>query len=88
MHDVKGYYSSYMIHSRREGIFQGINISDDLKNNILEHNMYVESGSFIESYQMAGCALGEMILKFESMDEMLHKMDNMDLYCKVLLDGN
>jgi biotin carboxylase len=88
MHDVKGYYSSYMIHSRREGIFQRINISDDLKNNILEHNMYVEIGSFIESYQMAGCALGEMILKFESMDEMLHKMDNMDLYCNVLLNGD
>jgi biotin carboxylase len=88
MHDVKGYYSSYMIHSKREGLFQGISMSDDLKNNILEHNMYAEPGSFIESYQMAGCACGEIILKFESMDEMLNKMDNMDIYCKVLLNGD
>jgi biotin carboxylase len=88
MHDVKGYYSSYMIHSKKDGVYRGVKISDELKGNIIEENIYVEPGSFIESYQMAGYALGEMILKFESMDEMLHKMDNMDLYCKVLVDGN
>ena len=88
MSEVDGYYSSYMIHSKHDGIYRRLKISDELKNNILEQNMYIELGTPVQAFHMAGFAFGEMILKFATMDEMLDKMDNMDKYLGVVLEKN
>lgn len=87
MFDVKGCFSSYMIHSKTDGIFKELKMSEELKKNILEYNVYIEFGDSVNAFNMAGAAFGEMILKFSSMDEMLFKMDNMDSYLEIILDN-
>lgn len=86
MADTKGYWSCFMIHSKSSGILNGINISQELKNNIVEFDMLSNIGDTVLSFDNSGGTIGTMILKFSSMDEMLYKMDNMDKYIKVSID--
>lgn len=85
MVSAKGYHASYMIHSKTGGSYGGLEVKDSLKGNILEHHMYIQPGEQVEAFNMAGHAIGEMILKFDSEGEMLEKMDHMEKYMQVKL---
>lgn len=87
MKKVEGFYSAYMIHALKNGKFKGVWYSDDIKKNILELKLYVDKGANVDKFVNSSNALGAIILQFDSEQEMLEKMDNMDKYFKVeLLD--
>lgn len=88
MSDIKGFWSCYMIHSLKDGILKDVWLDKDFEsNNIVEFDMHYTTGDKITSFTGSNGTLGTMILKFESMDEMLNKMDNMDNYIKVEVQG-
>ncbi|MCH9853539.1 MAG: ATP-grasp domain-containing protein [Alphaproteobacteria bacterium] len=78
--ETDGFYSCYMIHSQKEGIFKGEYIHSDFQNNILEKNLFVEIDAHIDVFNGSNGTLGTLILKFDSQAEMLEKMDNMANY--------
>lgn len=80
------FIASYIIHSKKDGILKKINISDEIKHNILEYDMISKEGDAVIKFNGSNGTLGTMILKFDSMEEMLHKMDNMDDYVKVVVE--
>ena len=83
--ETKGFYSCYMIHSQKEGIFKGEYIDSNFQNNILEKNLFVEIGENIDAFNGSNGTLGTLILKFESEEEMLERMDNMADYYHLLV---
>lgn len=84
MVDVKGYWSSYIIHSKRNGILDSLIISERLKkNNIVQFHMQYKKGDKINAFNGSNGTLGTMILRFSSSNEMLEKMNNMDSYIDV-----
>jgi len=85
MQESRGYYSSYMLHSLKDGKFKDIYYSDEIKNNIIEENIFVKKGDIINKFNGSHNTLGTMIMRFDTQEEMLEKMDNMNRYLKVLL---
>jgi biotin carboxylase len=87
MVEPRGYWSCYMIHSKKAGVFQKV-IYDKFfeERNIVENNLFCKKGDPIDSFNGSNGTLGTMILKFDTMDEMLEKMDHMDKYINVILD--
>jgi len=86
MVEPKGFWSCYMIHNEKPGIMQNLWIDESFeKNNIVEFDMIYNIGDKIPSFTGSNGTLGTMILKFESMDEMLTKMDNMSKWVKVIV---
>jgi len=83
MKEVEGYYASYMLHSIEEGMVKEIWYSDEIKENIIEETLFVKSGDRVKKFDGSNHTLGTMIMKFNSQDEMLEKMDNMEKYLKV-----
>lgn len=86
MVDTEGYYSCFMLHSKNSGILKSVIISEELSKNIVELDILSNIGDKVESFDNSGGTIGTTILKFDSMDEMLYKMDNMDRYIKVLVE--
>lgn len=78
MKSVQGYWSSYMVHSLRTGLFKDIWLSDRIKPKIVEQDIWVQPGDEVEKYLGSNHTLGTMILKFDSMAEMLAMVDNME----------
>lgn len=86
MKPVKGFWASFMIHSKKSGILKAVDFSESFRiNNIVEFNMISKIGSYVDAFNGSNGTLGTMILKFSSCDEMLEKMDNMDKYIKVIV---
>ena len=85
MVEAKGFYSSYTLHSLEDGTIKEIWYSDDIKYNIIDEDIYCNIGQEVQKYGGSHHALGRMILKFTSQNEMLEKMDNMEKYMKVIL---
>lgn len=85
MQAPQGFYSSYMLHSINDGEVKEIWYSDEIRKNIIEENIYVKTGDKVKKFNGSNHTLGTMIMKFDSMDEMLEKMDNMEKYLKVVV---
>lgn len=83
MKEVEGYYASYMLHAIEDGMVKEIWYSDEIKENIVEENIFIEIGDEVKKFDGSNHTLGTMIMKFNSQEEMLEKMDNMEKYLKV-----
>ena len=85
MTDTDGFYSCYMLHAIEDGIVKDIWYSDEIKNNIIEENIFISIGDNVEKFNGSHQTLGTMIMKFSTQEEMLEKMDNMEKYLKVIV---
>lgn len=85
MRPTKGFYSSYMLHALEDGKVKEIWYSDEIKNNIIQETIYIKSGDEVYKFNGSHHTLGTMIMKFETQKEMLHKMDNMEQYLRVII---
>lgn len=84
-----GYWSCYMINSQNNGVFEGIEIHEELKsNNIVEYELFVKPGDPISALTGANEKLGTLILRFSSIDEMLYKMENMNKFIRVIIESS
>lgn len=86
MKNTNGFYSCYMLHSLKDGIVNDIWYSNEIKKNIIEENIFIKQGNKVNKFDGSNHTLGTMIMKFDSNDEMLEKMDNMEKYLKVTVE--
>ena len=78
MKGAVGYWSSYMVHSLQTGVYKDLWISERIKPKIIEQDIWVKPGDKVEKYLGSNYTLGTMILKFDSMAEMLEMVDSME----------
>lgn len=81
-----GFYSYLVLHSQRDGKFSCIHYSDELKSHIIEEHLYVKKGDEIHAFTGANQALGVLIMKYKSMEDMNSIIDNFETLYSVSLD--
>lgn len=87
MQEPTGYWSCYMVHTQKAGVLKRVEFSDDFKNNnLVEFDMIAHVGEEVLPFDDAKGTLGTMILKYNSKEEMLEKMDNMTKYVHVIVE--
>lgn len=74
----KGYYAYMVIHAKNDGCLESITISDELSSHIVERYDYYKYGDKVRSFRGANAAIGILIVKFSSKEEMWEYVDNMD----------
>ncbi len=81
-----GYYAYYAVHSLKDGILDRVKINEDvIKNNIVENHILVKEGDEIHAFTGANTTLGILLMRFDSMEQMLHMMDNSHEWIEVIL---
>jgi len=80
-----GFYSSYILHAKKDGKVKGIKIDDDMKHKIIQKNIITKIGSDVKKFDGSNNTLGTFILKFDSQDEMIYYLDRMTDYISVEL---
>lgn len=84
--EPKGYFSYYAVHSLKDGILDCVEIDKDvLENNIIENHIIKNCGDEIKAFTGANTTLGILLMKFDSMEQMLDMMDNSEKWIKVIL---
>ncbi|MDB5136338.1 MAG: putative carbamoyl-phosphate-synthetase [Mucilaginibacter sp.] len=79
------YYSCYTLHSQNEGYFKDVIIDESVRQNIVEQLLFIKPGDWVKSFENLGSSLGELILKYDSAEEMIEKMDSMSDRVRVVL---
>lgn len=75
---TKGFWSSYMVHSLQDGIFEKLEISERARKMIVEQNIYVSENVEVKQYSGSNDTLGMMILEYPAMSVMLDMIENME----------
>jgi biotin carboxylase len=75
--------STYMLHAEKDGRFDKVSISAGLGAEILQQTMLVDPGDEVGSFCGSHMTLGALLLKFDSVDEMVEKMDRMRDFVRV-----
>lgn len=84
MQPVRGFWSNYMVHSNESGAYNGIEFDVEFKqNNFVDYVTDTKIGQQIHKYRDAQDCVGELILKYDSAEQMNEVIENMDMYVKV-----
>lgn len=84
MAPVKGFWSNYMAHSNETGLYDGIEYDKEFgEKHLVDYVTDAQLGDPVHKYRDAQDCVGELILKYESKEEMFNIIENMDRYFKI-----
>ena len=87
MSPARGYWSNYMLHSKQTGRFKEISFDENFaKNNLVDCVTELKNGDNVHAFRDAGDALGTLILKYSSKEEMFNVIENMDQFVHIIID--
>lgn len=85
MTPAAGFWSNYMILSRKAGKFKEIRFDEKFrKRNLLDVYCTAAKGDQVSAYQNTSHSLGTILFKAESIEEMVELTDNMEKYYQVI----
>ena len=82
----KGFWAYYAVHSLKDGVLDHIAIDEQvLKNNVVENHILRQPGDQIRAFTGANTTLGILVMKFDSMEQMLDMMDHSEKWIQIVL---
>ena len=83
---IHTYVSSYVVHSLKDGIYKGTEIDDDIRDDILLFKDLTNPGDKIQRFDNAALGTGAMLIKHNSIEQMVERMDNMENHIRVVTE--
>ena len=80
-----GHWAEIILHADESGVFDHLEISSDLPAEIVEEDLWVEQGDSVESFEGANNAIGTLVLKFQSADELERAITHQHEWLKVVV---
>ena len=75
----KGYWAYYAVHSLKDGILKQVIIDPRIKeNNVVENHLIVRPGDEVHTFIGANSTLGVLVMRFDSLEQMLGMIENAD----------
>lgn len=65
-----GHWAEIILHADKNGTFSHLEISKDLPAEIIEEDLWVKPGDKVESFEGANNAIGTLVLKFQTAEEL------------------
>lgn len=80
-----GHWAEIILHADKSGFFDHLEISKELSAEIVEEDLWVESGDKVESFEGANNAIGTLVLKFETAEELEYAITHQREWLKVVV---
>lgn len=65
-----GHWAEIILHADQDGVFDHLEISKDLPAEVVEEDLWVKQGDKVESFEGANNAIGTLVLKFQTEEEL------------------
>lgn len=78
-----GHFAEVIVHSNRSGRYVGIEIADDVAPCVVQKDMWLEIGDEVKGFTGANQAIGTLVLRFSSQEQMLKTISNIEYWLKV-----
>ena len=83
--DYDGHWAEVILHADKEGLFDHLEISEDFSGEVVERDLWVEKGDEVKSFLGANDAIGTLVLKFQTADELEKAIINQHAWLKVVV---
>ena len=84
MASVKGFWFNYMAHANETGRYAGIEYDEEFKkNNLVDFVTDIKEGDPVHKYRDTQDCVGELLLKYDSAEQMNDIIENMDKYVQI-----
>ena len=83
--DYNGHYAEVILHSSKNGRFRGLNISKEISPFVIEEDLWVRNGDKIDSFNGANNAIGTLVLKFDTLEQLNNSLLQLD-WLEVIVD--
>ncbi len=80
-----GHWAEIILHADKDGIFDHLEINDDLPAEIIEEDLWVEKGDKVESFEGANNAIGTLVLRFKTAEDLEKAITNQKEWLIVLV---
>ncbi len=80
-----GNWAEIILHSEKAGVFDHLWISEEIKQNVVETDLWITSGDAVSGFSAANEAIGTLVLNFETAEKLEKVLCNQDEYVKVIL---
>jgi len=80
-----GHWAEIILHADESGVFDHLEISKDLPAEVVEEDLWVEKGDIVESFEGANNAIGTLVLKFHTADDLEKAITNQRSWLKVVV---
>lgn len=78
-----GNWSIVILHSDGDGIFKNLRIDKSILSCVIEEDLWVKPGDEVRSFTGANEAIGSLVLRFDSEDQLRDVMNNVPEYVRV-----
>ncbi len=80
-----GHWAEIILHADKDGLFDHLEISKDLPAEVVEEDLWVEKCDKVESFEGANNAIGTLVLKFQTAEELEKAITNQRNWLKVVV---
>lgn len=80
-----GHWAEIILHADKSGVFDHLEISKDLPAEIIEEDLWVKQGDKVESFEGANNAIGTLVLKFQTAEELEKAITHQHEWLKVVV---
>lgn len=80
-----GYWSEVILHSENAGVFKSLEISQEIAENVIESDLWIEHDTKVGGFTAANEAIGTLVLRFDTKDRMNEVMANIDSFVNVVV---
>ena len=80
-----GCWAEVILHSEKAGVFDKLCIDDEIRGNVVEEDLWIQTGDAVGGFSAANEAIGTLVLKFETDDRLQEVMSDISRFVKVEL---
>ena len=80
-----GHWAEIILHADESGTFECLEISMDLPAEVVEEDLWVKKGDTVKSFEGANDAIGTLVLKFQSAEELEKAITNQREWLRVIV---
>jgi len=81
-----GHWAEIILHADKSGVFDRLEISPELPARIVEEDLWVSKGDKVESFEGANNAIGTLVLRFNTAQELEHAITHQREWLKVVVE--
>lgn len=84
--EYDAFWAEIILHSEKAGIFKELWISDEIEQNIIERDLWIEPGTTVGGFSAANEAIGTLIMKFDRLEKLNEILDMQEKFVKVIVE--
>lgn len=80
-----GHWAEIILHADKSGIFQRLEIDATLNAEVVEEDLWVKPGDFVHGFEGANDAIGTLVLRFDTMQDMERDLATQTSWLKIIV---